>query len=109
MLTPGNTHEMTVAGELLDDIHNAYVLGDRAYSAKALVDALTARGCVAVIPANPTHPQRDYDTHLYKDRHLVENFFQKIKRFRRIAMRFEKLARNFLAFLLLASTLVWLI
>ena len=80
-----------------------------AYSAKALVGALVARGCTVVIPANPTHPQRDYDTHLYKDRHLMENFFQRIKRFRRIAMRFEKLARNFLAFLFLASSLVWLL
>ena len=100
---------MTVAGELLSDVYNAYVIGDRAYSAKALVDDLTSRDCAVVIPANPTHPPRDYDAHLYKDRRLVENFFQKIKRFRRIAMRFEKLARNFLAFLLLAATLVWLI
>jgi transposase len=59
-----------------------------------------------VIPANPKHPQRDYDAHLYKDRHLMENFFQRIKRFRHIAMCFEKLARNFLAFLFLASSLV---
>jgi len=99
---------MRVAEDLLSDIHHAYVIADSAYSAKSLVDALVARGCIVVIPANPTHPQRDYDTHLYKDRHLVENFFQRIKRFRRIASRFEKLARNFLAFLFLASSLVWL-
>ena len=109
VLTPGQTHEMRVAEELLGDIHRAYVIGDSAYSAKALVDALMARGCTVVIPANPTHPRRDYDAHLYKDRHLMENFFQRIKRFRRIAMRFEKLARNFLAFLFLASSLVWLL
>lgn len=108
VLTPGQTHEMKVAEELLGDIHHAYVIADRAYSAKALVDALVARGCTVVIPANPTHPHRDYDAHLYKDRHLMENFFQRIKRFRRIAMRFEKLARNFLTFLFLASSLVWL-
>jgi transposase len=108
VLTPGQTHEMRVAEELLGDIHYAYVIADSAYSAKALVDALVARGCTVVITANPTHPQRDYDAHLYKDRHLMENFFQRIKRFRRIAMRFEKLARNFLAFLFLASSLVWL-
>jgi hypothetical protein len=51
---------------------HAYVIGDSAYSAKALVDALVARGCTAVIPANPTHPQRDYDAHIYKDRHLSD-------------------------------------
>jgi hypothetical protein len=72
VLTPGQTHEMRVAEELLGDIHDAYVIGDSAYSAKALVDALVARGCTVVIPANPTHPQRDYDTHLYKDRSRFE-------------------------------------
>lgn len=108
VLTPGQTHEMKVADGLLGDIRNAYVIADKAYSAKALVDALHARGCEVVIPANPTHRQRDYDKHLYKDRHLVENFFQRIKRYRRVAMRFDKLARNFLAFIYLASSLTWL-
>lgn len=109
VLTPGQTHEMKVAEVLLGDIHDAYVIADRAYSAKALVDALTNRSCNVVIPANPTHAQRDYDEHLYKERHLVENFFQRIKRYRRVAMRFDKLARNFLAFIFLASSLVWLL
>jgi transposase len=109
LLTPGQTHEMKVAEELLGDIHDAYVIADRAYSAKALVDALTNQSCNVVIPANPTHPQRDYDQHLYKERHLVENFFQRIKRYRRVAMRFDKLARNFLSFIFLASSLVWLL
>ena len=108
VLTAGQTHEMRVADELLGDIHHAYVIADSAYSAKALVDALVARGCTVVIPSNPTHPLREYDTHLYQERHLMENFFQRIKRLRRIAMRFEKLARNFLAFLFLAASLVWL-
>lgn len=100
---------MKVAYELLGAIHNAYVAGDRAYDARPLVEMLLANGCTPVIPSNPTRAsQRDFDRHLYKERHLVENFFQRIKRFRRIAMRFEKLARNFLAFLQLACALVWL-
>ena len=62
-----------------------------------------------VIPSNPTRAKlRAYDRHLYRERCLVEHLFQRIKRFRRIAMRFEKLARNFLAFLHLAAALVWL-
>ncbi len=100
---------MRVADELLADIHDAYVVGDSAYSAKALVDALAERGCEVVIPAQPTHMQRPFDRHKYRERRLVENFFQRIKRFRRIAMRFDKLARNYLAFVQLASTLVWLL
>ena len=100
---------MKVAHELLADIHGAYVIGDSAYSARSLVEELRARGCEVVIPAQPTHPWRAFDRQLYRERRLVENFFQRIKRFRRIAMRFDKLARNYLAFVQLASVLVWLL
>jgi transposase len=100
---------MKLAYELLGTVHDAYVAGDSAYDARSLIEMLLAHGCTPVIPSNPTRaPQRSLDRHLYKERHLVENFFQRIKRLRRIAMRFEKLARNFLAFLHLAATLVWL-
>jgi transposase len=108
-LSPGQTHEMKLAYELLASIHDAYVACDSAYDAAPLVERLLANGCTPVIPSNPTRTlQREFDRHLYKERHLVENFFQRIKRLRRIAMRFEKLARNFLAFLHLAAMLVWL-
>lgn len=108
-LSPGQRHEMKLAYELLAEVSDAYVIGDSAYDAKALVDELQQRGCVVVIPSNPTRAaQRDIDRHLYRERALVENFFQKIKRWRRIAMRFEKLARNYLAFVHLAAVLVWL-
>ena len=100
---------MKLAYVLLADIRNAYVIGDRAYDASPLELALKVNGCTVVIPSNPTRASlREYDRHLYRDRCLVEHFFQRIKRHRRIAMRFEKLARNFLAFLHLASALVWL-
>lgn len=100
---------MKLAYELLGEVRNAYVAGDKAYDARPLVELLVTHGCTVVIPSNPTHvPQRQYDRHLYRERHLVECFFQRIKRFRRIAMRFEKLASNFLAFLHLAASLVWL-
>ena len=100
---------MKLAYELLGDITNAYVAADSAYDAAPLREKLLANGCTPVIPSNPTRAkQHDFDRHLYKDRHLVECFFQRIKRFRRIAMRFEKLARNFLTFLHLACVLVWL-
>jgi transposase len=101
---------MKVAPSLLSDIVNAYVAGDSAYDARSLIEQLEAQGCTVVIPSNPTRAaQRDIDKHLYRERHLVEIFFQKIKRFRRISMRFEKLSRNFLAFVQLAAVLVWLV
>jgi transposase len=100
---------MKLAYELLGDIHDAYVAGDSAYDAGPLVELLLSHRCTPLIPSNPTRAtQRDLDRHLYRERHLVENFFQRIKRWRRISMRFEKLARNFLAFLHLAAVLVWL-
>lgn len=100
---------MKLAGELLSNLHDAYVAGDRAYDAQALVQQLQRQGCQVVIPSNPTRKtQREIDWHLYRERHLVENLFQQLKRFRRLAMRFEKLAESFLAFLHLGCALVWL-
>lgn len=108
-LSPGQMHEMKLAYALLADIKDAYVAGDRAYDAAPLAEMLEAQGCMVVIPSNPTRAKlRAYDRDLYRERYLVEHLFQRIKRFRRIAMRFEKLARNFLAFLHLAAALVWL-
>jgi transposase len=108
-LSPGQTHEMKLAYELVGDLSEAYIAADSAYDAGPLVEQLLAQRCTVVIPSNPTRKtQRQLDRVLYRERHLVECFFQRIKRFRRIAMRFEKLARNFLAFLQLASVLVWL-
>jgi transposase len=108
-LSPGQTHEMKVAYELLADVRDAYVVGDGAYGARPLVDQLLERNCTVVLAANPTHKQRDFDRHLYRERYLLEHFFQKIKRLRRIAMRFERLARNSLGFVQLAAVLVWLL
>jgi transposase len=99
---------MTRAHELCTDVHDAYVVGDSAYSSRALVDELEARGCKVTIDSNPTHRPRSIDRDTYRERFLVEHFFQRIKRFRRISMRFEKLARNFLSFVYLAASLVWL-
>ena len=107
-LSPGQTHEMKMAPDILANVGDAYVVGDSAYSSATLIAELEGRGCTVVIGNNPTHRRREIDTHLYRERFLVEGFFQRIKRCRRIAMRFEKLARNFLAFLHLASILVWL-
>ena len=100
---------MKLAAELLKTVSDAYVIADSAYSAQSLVEDLQLRHCEVHIANNPTHRRRSLDTHLYRERFLVENFFQRIKRFRRIAMRFEKLARNYLSFVHLASTLVWLL
>ena len=70
---------------------------------------VSARGAAAVIPPRRNRRQpREYDQHIYKERHLIECFFGKIKHYRRICSRFEKTARNDMGFLRLVAALVWL-
>ena len=86
------------------------VLADKAYDAdERMRDKLKDRGCSAVIPSkkNRTQPLV-YDKDLYKKRHLIENFFAKLKQYRAIATRYDKTSRNFLGALHLASAVVWL-
>ena len=79
-------------------------MGDKAYGAKAIRDFITMHGATYDIPpqSNVKEPW-DYDKHTYKDRHLVECFFQKIKWFRRVATRYDKSDASFLAFVLVAA------
>lgn len=85
------------------------VLGDKGYDADHLIAHIQAQGAQAVIPPRRNRKQlRDYDHHLYKDRNLIERFFSRLKQFRRIATRYEKLARNFMSMLNLTCTYVWL-
>jgi transposase len=73
------------------------------------VQAITATGALAVIPPRRNRNElRDYDRSLYKERNLVERLFQKRKQFRRIATRYERLARNYQVVLYLATSLIWL-
>lgn len=108
-LTEGQAHDVTQAPKLLSDAWNANVVADKGYDSDALIAAVEARGCVAVIPARTCRSgrRRSYDRHVYKERFLVECFFQKIKRNRRISMRFEKLAAHFLGMVTIAAVLLW--
>ena len=86
------------------------LIADKALdAAERVLEPLAAAGKTAVIPprANRSSP-RDYDRQLYGARHLIENFFAKIKQFRAIATRYEKTAGNFLAAVQLVASVVWL-
>jgi len=86
------------------------LIADKAFDAdERVLEPLAAAGKTAVIPprTNRASP-RDYDRELYAARHLIENFFAKIKQFRAIATRYEKTARNFLAAVQLVASVVWL-
>lgn len=101
---------MRWASYLLSRIRNAYVCGDSAYDARSLREQLRRQRCRIVIPSNPTRRVRHrYNRRLYRRRHRVENFFQRLKRYRRVATRYEKLAANFFAMVCLAAALVWLL
>ena len=74
-----------------------------------MIERLTAANKIAVIPPKSSRiVPRPYDTELYKARHLIENFFCKLKQFRALATRYDKLARNFLAAIHLAASVIWL-
>jgi len=105
-LSLGNDHDATHAIEVLDrvELEGSNVLGDRAYDTDAILKYLEERGAIAVIPSKANRlVQRDCDWWLYKERHLVECFFQKIKWFRRVATRYDKSDVSFLGFVYLAA------
>jgi transposase len=109
-LSGGEAHDLIAADHLLPDMQAEMLIGDKAFDADERVIApLTAAGKAAVIPpkANRRSP-RQFDRHLYKARHLIENFFAKLKQFRAIATRYDKTARNFLAAVHLAASAIWL-
>ncbi len=98
------------ADHLLPGLEAEALLADKAFDADERVLAvLDAMGTVAVIPPKRNRlVQRDYDKALYKARHLIEIFFQKLKQYRAIATRYDKLARNFLAGVHLAAASILL-
>ena len=84
-------------------------MADAAYDADRLRQVIADKDAVAVIPNNPSRAQRyPIDKHLYAQRHLIECCFSKLKQFRRVATRFEKTARNYLAVVTLAATILWI-
>lgn len=109
-LTPGQAHDLDGADVLLADTPAASVIADRAYDAgERVVEPLRRAGKDIVIPSNPTRKVlRNYDRDLYKARHLIENFFARLKQYRAIATRYDKTACNFLGAIHLAAAIVWL-
>ena len=95
---------------MLRDSPADLIIADKTYDAQARVVApLIQTGKAVVIPSIRTRTvQRDYDRHLYKARHLIENFFARLKQYRAIATRYDKTARNFLGAIHLVASMVWL-
>ncbi len=106
-LTPGQQGDVTKAEDLLNGYNPKAVMADKAYDSDPLIKVINAKGAEAVIPPRENRrEQRDYDKVLYKERNQVERFVNRLKQYRRIATRYEKTGRNFLAFIHLASIVI---
>jgi transposase len=110
-LTAGQEHDLVGADALMYKLIQAdLALADKAYDADDRVRSkLEEHGCQAVIPYKESRINpKWYDKDIYKARHLIENFFAKLKQYRAIATRYDKTARNFLGAVYLAASVVWL-
>ena len=108
-LTAGQRGDAPQALPLIEGLPAEIVMADTAYDSDQLRKAISQKEAIAVIPNNPSRSlKHPLDKHLYAQRHLVECCFSKLKQFRRVATRFEKTARNYLAVITIAAIVLWL-
>jgi len=109
VLTAGQEADVAQAETLIDGVAAEVVIADKGYDSQVLVERIEKRGAEAVIPSRKNRKEpRVYDRERYRDRNLAERFWRRAKAYRRVATRYEKTARNFLGFVLLASIMVLL-
>ena len=109
IFTGGERNDCTQALDLLEGMSGQAILADKGYDADYIVEAAEIMGAIAVIPPKSNRKvQREYDRDLYKERNLIERMFGKLKQFRRIATRYDKTKTAFMAFIHIASILLWL-
>jgi putative transposase len=109
LLGPGQRNDITRAYDLIEGLAPDAVIADKGYDADHLREAVLANEAKAVIPPKSSRrTQSDYDKVLYKERNLVERFFNKLKQFRRVATRYDKLLANYRGFVILAAVAILL-
>lgn len=109
IVTAGTEAEVKVAAELIAEYPAEAVVADKGYDSHEFAEKIKASGAEAVIPPRKNRKeQREYDKHVYKIRHLVENAFQRLKEWRGIATRYAKKASSFLAILQIRCTFMWI-
>ncbi|MDG4883069.1 IS5 family transposase [Mesorhizobium sp. WSM4884] len=107
--SPGQRNDIALAHDLIDGIDAENTIADKGYDADHLVDSIAESGTEVVIPPKRNRKvQRPYDVDLYKERNRIERFFNKLKQFRRVATRYDKLLANFMGFVKLAAIAIWL-
>lgn len=109
VLSGGEVHDSRMAQELFDGLSGEHLLADKGYDSRSLGAAAEAAGLVVLIPSrsNSLNP-RTYDPVIYRERNQIERLFNRLKNCRRVATRYEKTARNFLAMIQIAGTMLWL-
>lgn len=109
LLSPGNINDIALAPALIAATGAIKrLIADKAYDANSLRRLLTDQGAKAVIPSTASRRMPiPYNKTIYRQRNLIERMFARLKDFRRVATRYDKLARNFLAGALIAATVVW--
>jgi putative transposase len=106
---PGQRHDATRSHELIDGFEPDAVIADKGYDADRLREAIRDSGAEAVIPPRSNRKAPcDYDKALYRERSLAERFFNKLKQFRRVATRYDKLLPNYKGFVQLAAVAILL-
>ena len=109
ILTEGQTHDMAQAKALIEGLECERVIADKGYDSDAFVATIREAAAEAVIPSRSNRrTPRPLDSHLYRERNQVERLFGRLKECRRVATRYEKTARNYMAFCQLASVMVLL-
>ncbi|MBY3417228.1 IS5 family transposase [Rhizobium laguerreae] len=107
--SPGQRNDIAFADDLVEGIQAAATIADKGYDADHLCDKITETGADVVIPPKRNRKlQRHYDADPYKERNRIERFFNKLKQFRRVATRYDKLLANFMGFVKLAAIAIWL-
>ena len=107
-ITAGTTADCTVAARLIEGVSAQYLLADRGYDTNEIVAMAQNAGMEAVIPPKKNRKvQRAYDRHLYRLRHLVENAFLHLKRWRGIATRYDKNTSSFVAAVQIRCIAIW--
>jgi transposase len=109
-ITGGQVHDAKIAGQLIEKLRGENLIADKGYDSDTIREQVRRQGMTPIIPMknNSKRPNPEFDSHLYKQRHLVENLFARLKHFRSIATRFEKLARNYKAMVMIACSIIWI-
>ncbi len=109
-ITGGQVHDSQVAPQLIEQVQGEILIADKGYDSEAIREKARSKNMIPVIPkrSNSKTPDKDFDVQLYRNRHVIENLFAKLKHYKGIAMRSDKLARNFKAAVTYVCTFLWL-